>query len=119
MSNYRVTQGEVEAVIDTSIDDLLPFIVIADTLVTDKLTGQGLSTSMLKEITRWLSAHFAAIRDPRSSKEKTGEAEASFFLGKAGEGLDATPYGQQVKVLDTTGILGSLGKREAKVTAIA
>ena len=119
MPDYRVTQGEVEAIIDTDVEDLLPFIAIADALVTDKLTGQGIGTAMLKEITRWLAAHFVAIRDPRVKQDKTAEASATFFLGKEGEGLKATPYGQQVLALDTSGTLANLGKRTASVEAIA
>lgn len=119
MSDFRVKQSEVKAIIDTSVVDILPFIAIADALVTDKLTGQGLSTALLKEITRWLAAHYLAIRDPRAVTEKTGDASARYFLGQEGKGLDATPYGQQVKTIDPTGILASLGKTQAQVKVIA
>jgi len=119
MSSYRVSQNEVRAIIDSDVVDLLPFIAIADELTTEKLSGKGLSTTLLKEITRWLSAHFVAIRDPRTTEEKTGEAAAKFFLGKVGTGLDATPYGQQVKILDVTGTLNSMGKRASEVVTIA
>jgi len=119
MPDYRVTQGEVEAIIETDVADLLPFIVMADLLVTEKLAGLGLSDDMLKEITRWLSAHFVAIRDPRAKQEKTGEAAATFFLGKEGTGLNSTPYGQQALLADITGTLSGLGKGIASVKAIA
>lgn len=119
MSDYRVKQSEVKAIIDTDVDDILPFIAIADALVTEKLTGQGLSDELLKEITRWLSAHYVAIRDPRTKRDKTGEAEVEYHMSKVGAGLDATPYGQQVKTIDPSGVLANLGKTQAAVQVIA
>jgi len=118
MTTYRVNQSEVEEIIDTDVDNLHPFIIAADTIVTNKLTGKGLGDDLLKEITRWLSAHLVAIRDPRLKKDKIGETEATFFIGKEGSGLDSTPYGQQVKLLDTSGTLANLGKKTASIEAI-
>ena len=80
-------------------------------LVTKHLVGEGLSDALLKEIERWLSAHFIAVRDPRRKSEKLGDASEAYF-GNADMGLDFTPYGQQVKVLDSTGILAGLGKQK-------
>ena len=119
MTSYRVNQEEVQEIIDTDVDNLLPFIMVADTLVTKKLTGQSLGDDLLKEITRWLAAHFVAVRDPIVRQEKTGDASATFFLGKEGTGLNATPYGQQAMMIDTSGTLASLGKKQASIEAIA
>ena len=51
-------------------------------------------------------------------EEKTGETSVKHFLGKPGAGLEATPYGQQALVLDTTGRLATMGKKRAGVVAI-
>ena len=119
MSDFRVKQSEVREIITTDFESLLPFIAVADSLVTSKVAGQGLSDAELKEITRWLAAHFVAVADPRAKSEKTDEAQATYFMGKEGTGLDATSYGQQVKILDTTGSLANSGKGAAKLEAIA
>jgi len=114
----RVTGAEVLAIIDTELTaiEVAPFITVANIIVTNQLTGEH-SADLLKEIERWLAAHFVAIRDPRAKTEKTGDASTSYY-GEAGKGFDHTPYGQQVLALDTTGILASLGKRKAEFRSI-
>ena len=114
----RVTNAEVKEIIDTELTEaqVAPFVEIANLIVTDRLTGEH-STALLKEIERWLAAHFAAIRDPRAKSEKTADASATYY-GNAGLGLNHTPYGQQVLAMDTTGILASLGKRKASFRTI-
>lgn len=115
----RCTATEVKEIIDTALieSQISPFITAANLTVTAMLTESGLSVTQLKEIERWLAAHFVAIRDPRISRERTGEAEATYH-GKSDMGLDHTPYGQQVKLLDTTGALANLGKRKASVETL-
>ena len=115
----RVTESEVAAIIDydDAITDLEPFITIANLIITEKMTGLSLSAALLKELERWLAAHFVAVRDPRLTSEKIGDASVGLAV-KVGMHLDATPYGQQVKVLDPTGTLANLGKRGMKIEAI-
>lgn len=116
----RCTAAEVKEIIDTTLIEaqISPFITVANLTVTDILGATTvLSANQLKEIERWLSAHFVAIRDPRISREKTEEAEATYH-GKSDMGLDHTPYGQQVKLLDTTGTMTNLGKRKAFVEVL-
>ena len=117
----RVTATEVKAILDTALDDSVVevFIDAANLVVTDILgSSTVLSDDQLKEIERWLTAHMiASTRDPQAASEKTGEANIK-YQGVTGKGLDATFYGQQVKLLDTSGILeGSTGKRKATVYA--
>ena len=115
----RCTGVEVKEILDTALTEnqIAPFITAANLTVTNILSGKGLSSATLKEIERWLAAHFAAIRDPRISREKTEEAEA-LYHGKSDMGLDHTPYGQQVRLLDTTGAMTNLGKRKASVEVL-
>ena len=113
----RVTGVEVKEIIDTTLTEsqVAPFITAANLTVTDILGASTvLSAGQLKEIERWLAAHFVAIRDPRISAEKTEGASAT-YQGKTAMGLDSTTYGQQARMLDTTGALTGLGKKKASM----
>lgn len=113
----RVTHDEVAEILDTNISDVTPFITVANLVVTDKLSGEGLSSDLLKEIERWLSAHFVSARDPRIKQEKTEGASVT-YTGNFGKGLDLTPYGQNVKLLDSTGILAKIGMKSVTFHAV-
>lgn len=98
----RVTAAEVNAIIDTKLEqsEITPFITAANLMVTNKLTGQY-DTATLKEIERWLAAHLLAIRDPRVKSKSQGDEGVTYHLtSTVGEGLAATPFGQQVQLLD-------------------
>lgn len=113
----RVIDGDVKEIIDTSIDTT-PFITAANLIVTDQLGSSAFSAAYLKEVERWLAAHFVAIRDKRAKSVTIGKSRAD-FSDKYGLGLDFTEYGQQVKVLDTTGTLANIGMRKAGFTVIS
>ena len=111
----RVTTAEVKEIIDTDLADLSAFITVAG-LQVDNIAAKGLlSTAELKEIERWLSAHFTAIRDKRTVKDNVGDSSHT-YEGKTGMGLEFTRYGQQALLLDTTGTLRESGKRRATMT---
>ena len=107
-----VTTTEVAAIIDVSGDyDLTPFILAADALMTQlDLEGKGLSDALLKEIQRWLAAHFAAQLEKRYASEKTGDA-ATAYQYKIDLRLQDTMYGQQAIILDTSGTLRNLNDK--------
>ena len=115
----RVTDAEVREIIDidTSITNITPFITIANLMVTEKLGDSGLSAEMLKEIERWLAAHFVAMRDPRVKSESIGGITTS-YQGTTGEGLKSTLYGQQAILMDTTGTLANVGMKKASIGVI-
>lgn len=115
----RVTGDEVKEIMDTDLTatQLLPFITSANAIVTDRVSGQGPGTDLLKEIEKWLAAHLAKIREPQLSSERIGEAQNN-YVTQVGLGLDATTYGQQVKILDSTGILSSIGKMPGKIEVL-
>lgn len=103
----RVVPGEVEELVSNPDDiDLDVFIRGANLVVTQVLGDSGLPTTLLKEIERWLAAHFFCIRDPRAQSEKIGSASIT-YQGKTGMGLEHTSFGQQVLILDTTGKMAS------------
>ena len=100
----RVTDLDVKAILDTEVNTQ-PFITAASLLVDHHLLSAGLSAALLKEIERWLAAHFTAVRDPRFTQIKTEQDAFVYSHGKMGQGLMSTMYGQQVIAMDPTGLL--------------
>ena len=100
----RVTSAEVQEILDTTIT-LTAFITAATLLVDQHLLDADLPTALLKEIERWLAAHFACMLDPRLRDMHKGDTSATFELGRQGLGLQATTYGQQALALDASGLL--------------
>ena len=116
----RVTITEVKLIIDTSLEDdnITAYITAANALVTDVLASSGLTSTILKEIERWLTAHLiAATQERQSKKEEAGGAKIE-YTGAYGDGLKLTSYGQMVMTLDSSGLMASLGGRSATVFAI-
>lgn len=98
-----------------TIAQLHPFALTASTLVDSYLTGSVLSAAVLQEIETYLAAHLASIRSKYGVRERIGEAELTTGY-KGGVGLDATPYGEVVKMLDSTGTMaGALSRRLASI----
>lgn len=108
----RVTIAEVQEIIsyDSSITNIQPFIDAANLMVTAVCTSTLLSDSLLKEIERWLSAHFVAIRDPKLVSQSIGGASDSYETNKTDFGLKLTRYGQQAIALDISGALNAIAK---------
>jgi len=114
----RVTLAEVDEIFErdaTVVTDLqaVAFMNLANMVVTVNLVDDEDLTVVfadleLKEIERWLSAHFMAMKDRRVSSESAGGVSAS-YVGSYGLGLDGSTYGQQVKMLDRSGSLALLG----------
>lgn len=114
----RVTSDEVKQIINTTLDPT-PFIEAASVVVTDRLASESLGITTLKEIERWLAAHFLAIRDPqKKSQSIDGASETYVMASVTGEGLKSTLYGQQALMLDSSGVLSNLGKKKVYFNAI-
>lgn len=114
----RVTDSEVKQIFNTDLDTT-PFITAANLLVSAKLGSKTeLSTAQLKEIERWLAAHFVSVRDQRTSSERVGNASAT-FTGKYGLGLEGSREGQTAMALDITGTLAKLGLKVANYNVIS
>ena len=114
----RVTDPEVREIIpSTSITDLTPFITAAD-LMVDKVEasdcGSDLTAAELKEVSRWLSAHLAAVSDPKLAKEseKVEGYQIKFSRGSSSEkgGIKSTQYGKTANSI-SGGCLAELDKR--------
>lgn len=107
----RTTSGAIEAIIEVDATiSLTPFIEVASALVDELCAGVGYSDARLELIERWLSAHFYAVRDPRTTNESAGGVSAG-FESRVDLGLSITRYGQQAMMLDTKGALAALNKR--------
>ena len=117
----RVTGSEVKEIFQTTLtaSEVEVFITPANQLVTEKLAASGLSDDRLKEIERWLAAHLLAVRDPRKRRQQIGESNETYHVSTLGDyGLKTTYYGQQVLLLDTTGIMHGLGGKTVSIAVV-
>jgi hypothetical protein len=119
----RTTEEAVGLIIELDEDiDLTPFIETANFLVDQVCLDSDYSDVTLEIIERWLSAHFYAVRDPRTVSESVrGISER--FEGRTDLGLDFTRYGQMAMLLDVEGNLKAinadkLGKIRATILHI-
>lgn len=119
----RTTEEEVLEIMSTNLTaaQIIPFLSTANAIVTARLASAtpALSDTILAEIEKQLAAHLASVksRTPFIS-ESIGDASGTFGY-KGGEGLKATPYGEMVLLLDTTGALLEAGKTYATIETIA
>ena len=115
----RVTATEVKQIIETDFADTIvdAFIAGATALVDDALISSGLSTALMKEIERWVSAHLVANRERQIKKAGAGSASVE-YIGVFEMGLNGTQYGQTAMALDTTGALASLSLKKAYLRAV-
>ena len=119
----RTTVDDVKNILDnTGLTDavITAFINDANIFVTAHLTGEGLDDDELESIEKWIAAHMITItRERMAAKEGAGGAEIT-YIGKWGEGLMSTPYGQMAIELDTSDTLLKLaqGKKEASSRAV-
>ena len=122
VSGARVTAANVAEIFNTTLTtaQLNQWINIAHEVIEANLLGQGLTAKTLIHIELMLSSHFAAMDDPRMKSENIGGDWSFTVQGQTGYGLDATFYGQQVKILDTSGILDKMGEtsKNASVTIL-
>ena len=116
----RVTQAEVLEIIevDDEITELTPFITAANLMVTQAFSGNTqIGEALLKEIERYLAAHFITLRDPRVTSE-SNEGISVSYAGSFGEGLKSSSYGQMALTLDFTGSLAKLGRKKASFSMV-
>lgn len=119
----RVTAEEVLDIMDSdcvvSSIALTAMITAANTIITKVFkTNTDVTDAELKELERWLSAHIVASTLYRmATMERVGDAEVK-YMGSFGQQLDSTPYGQMVKLLDTTGELAKAGKLAVSFYAV-
>ncbi len=119
----RVTEQEVLDIMDSGVDlssIQITAMITAHSSVIDTIFADDavVDDALLKELERWLSAHYIASTLVRmAAKEKVGQAEVT-YIGKWGEMLKSTPYGQVLLTIDTTGKLAKIGKKAVSIYAI-
>jgi len=116
----RVTVTEVKQIITTT-SNVVPHITAANIVVDKVLSEPSIltDTAQLKEIERWLAAHFLAgiESEQQLTKERIGETEVS-YQELTGANLESSHYGRRAMMLDTSGTLANLGKRSARIDVI-
>ena len=100
----RVSDADVKAIIATTLNTQ-PFIQAASLVIDAHLATAGWSEPLARELERWLAAHFVSVREVQATSRQIGRTTVRYDRGKLGTGLAATPFGQQVAVLDGTGRL--------------
>lgn len=117
VATARVTAADVQTIIDTNLTtaQINAFINAANAIIQDNLLDAGLGTTTLAQIELWLAAHLLAIRDQRERSVTISDGKVDYHQPQFGLGLDATMYGQQVKLLDWSGRLAALGQKRAVI----
>lgn len=115
----RVTRSEIitMAQLDASLGTVADVAKsIATVIVDERVAVLGVhSENALRNIELFLACHFATLsaeKGPKAS-ETIGEATERFH-DIYGAGLNATRFGQQAILLDTTGTLGSMSAQAIK-----
>jgi hypothetical protein len=108
----------VRNIIETSKPDLTQFLTAADSIVDEKLTGQGYDDGRMALIADWLAAHFVAIADAEEMvvQDRAGSSTTVYAkpgMGASDSGLNYTRFGRQVLIFDTKGLLQGLGRMKA------
>jgi hypothetical protein len=125
----RVTADGVKAIISgtTLTDAAIEIFITAANLIINGVYADATTTpseDVLTEMERFYAAHMIASTNYRlPAREKVGDAEVEYgnkveYVGEGYDRLAATPYGQQVLALDSTGQINKVGKRAAKIFAI-
>jgi len=114
VAGARVTADEVREIFETDLSDseINVCINLAHQLIVQlDLAGTGgLPEATLEYIELLLSAHYCSLKDPRASEERVARDFQIKYQGKTDMGLEATFYGQQAIVLDSSGILADFAK---------
>jgi len=120
----RTTKADIAGIIELDLEvipndaAMLPYITVANELVTECCTGDAGPTTeytdeRLELIERWLAAHLYTVRDPRMVSEHAGSVSGS-VQSHVGLGFDTSHYGQTAMRLDTNGGLSALNESVKK-----
>jgi hypothetical protein len=113
--------ARVKAILETDLTDaeITGFIEGATALMAVAFSGDTtLGEALRAEIERWLTAHFMACTRVQQIKEAKAGPTSVKYQGYTSYGLNATHYGQSVRLLDTTGKLYALSGKRASIYAV-
>jgi hypothetical protein len=117
------TYSDVQTLIDDSAisSNYITRILTTVDLILTKIYEDSdceISDALLTELQKYFAAHIIASTTSRMARvEKLGEAQVE-YIGKFGVGLDLTPYGQMLKLLDPCGLIAKTGKQAASIYAV-
>lgn len=107
------TAEDVAAVYETDRDAtaLEPFVAIAATFTDQYLAGKGLSDAVLKEVQRYLAAHFLFVTDAGVHETLAIEdIRERFTKSEKTPGLFDSRWGRTAVMLDPSGTLSELAR---------
>lgn len=117
MPTITTTIEALEKIIELDPDiDAQPFIEDGISFVTDVCGGSSYTDDKFERITRYISAHFYCLMDPRTQSEGVKGITAR-YEGQTGKYLEFTRYGQMAMLLDTDGNLKTLNDTGTRVKA--
>ena len=113
----RATAAAVQAVVATVASEFDSFIATANTIVEEQLLASSMSEARLTQIEIYLAAHFLLVRDRQAKTENYGSASVT-YSGDFGMNLKSTTQGQTAVLLDTSGILTTLGNKTTSFAVV-
>lgn len=108
--SYKVptlVTGDIKAIAELAGADLSVFIDMAIVYVDEFLSDKGLSDALLRLIAKNVAAHFAFLKEGQLKSETIGPTSSTFNMS-SGLGLNATTFGQQAIMLDSSKTLAKL-----------
>lgn len=112
----RVTQDEVRANTQSlGTTDASGAVKVANVIVQEYLLDSGQSEALLTQIELYLASHFLTLSNEKGplSSEKIGEAEDRYH-NIYDAGFNATRFGQQAIMLDSSGVLEGMASAAIK-----
>ena len=102
ITGTQLTDGELNA-----------FIRAAHLIIENAVSAScNYSEELLCEIEIWLAAHLSTAAEPLVGTERIGSTYLSYVRNQSANavGLNATPYGQHLRLLDTCGAISNAEK---------
>jgi hypothetical protein len=96
-------------------EDIDLHVKIANNIVTTNLTSVGHSDETLVDLELNIAAHIVTLTKKTSNtivQKKVGQASLKHDMGKMGERLNATVFGQTALLIDTSGTLANMQSAE-------
>jgi len=118
----RTTATEVKGILDSCVlaDSVVDtYIATANRFINVVYADSAsLTDAQLEDIEMWLTAHMISVSRHRQTAAETIDDVTVKYTGYWSKQLESTSYGQMVLMLDTTGLMGNVGKRAAWIKAI-
>lgn len=108
-----ITADDVAAVYETDRDatELEPFVAIAEAFTTQFLAGKGLSDAVLKEVQRYVAAHFLFVTETGVHEVlRIADVSERFTKSEKNPGLMDSRFGRMAVTLDPSGTLSELAR---------